>query len=85
MNRRLLNALTVLSLLICLATCCFWVRSYWAYDYAGWWPVAPHGLTTNWSFVVHSKGGRLLLQRYFMIYPDFTAAELEPSPGTPMS
>ena len=30
--RILLNVMTVLSLLLCLATAAIWVRSYWAYD-----------------------------------------------------
>jgi len=29
MRRRLLNVLTALSLLLFLAACVFWVRSYW--------------------------------------------------------
>jgi hypothetical protein len=32
-QRRLLNALTALSLLLCIATLSFWVRGYWAADY----------------------------------------------------
>jgi hypothetical protein len=32
MKRRLLNALTVLSLLLCVAVAVLWVRSYWTVD-----------------------------------------------------
>ena len=32
MRRRLLNVLTVLSLLLCMAVCVLWVRSYWVAD-----------------------------------------------------
>ena len=32
MTRRLLNLLTVLSLLLCVAACVLWVRSYWIPD-----------------------------------------------------
>jgi hypothetical protein len=32
MKRRLLNLLTALSLLLCVAACVLWVRSYWAFD-----------------------------------------------------
>ena len=32
MRRRLLNVLTALSLLVFLAACVFWVRSYWQWD-----------------------------------------------------
>jgi hypothetical protein len=31
-TRRLLNLLTALSLLLCVAICVLWVRSYWTYD-----------------------------------------------------
>jgi hypothetical protein len=36
MLRRLFMILSVLSLLLCVATCVLWVRSYWLYDYV-WW------------------------------------------------
>ena len=32
MTRRLLSLLTALSLLLCVAECVLWLRSYWAYD-----------------------------------------------------
>jgi hypothetical protein len=35
MTRRLLNLLTALSLLLCVAVCVLWVRSYWVTDL--WW------------------------------------------------
>jgi hypothetical protein len=34
MKRRLLNLLTVLSLLLCVAVCVLWVRSYWVFSEA---------------------------------------------------
>jgi hypothetical protein len=40
MQRRLLNLLTVLSLLLCVAVVILWVRSYWRADYVriqGWY------------------------------------------------
>jgi hypothetical protein len=39
-RRRLLNYATALSLLLCVAVCVLWVRSYWATDLF-WW----HGIT----------------------------------------
>jgi hypothetical protein len=36
MRRRLLNLLTSLSLLLCVAACVLWARSYWAADFGGW-------------------------------------------------
>jgi hypothetical protein len=35
LRRRLFTCLTILSLLLCLATVGLWVRSYWAADFAG--------------------------------------------------
>ena len=32
MTRRLLNLLTIVSLLLCVAACALWMRSYWSYD-----------------------------------------------------
>jgi hypothetical protein len=40
MKRRLLNLLTALSLLLCVAVVGLWVRSYWAKD-AVWWSPEP--------------------------------------------
>ena len=36
MKRRLLNLLTILSLLLCVASCVLWVRSYWRRDAWDW-------------------------------------------------
>ena len=36
MIRRLLNLLTALSLLLCVAACVLWVRSYWTFSEAGY-------------------------------------------------
>jgi hypothetical protein len=41
MKRRLLNFLTALSLLVCVAACVLWVRSYWLTDQLQW--VSPGG------------------------------------------
>src|SRR5947207_1160468 len=38
MTRRLINLLTALSLLLCIAAVALWVRSYWHYDALGFWP-----------------------------------------------
>ena len=35
-RRRLLNLLTALSLMLCVATAALWVRSYWVADYMRW-------------------------------------------------
>ena len=36
-RRRLLNLLTALSALLCVAVCTLWVRSYWLTDQVCWW------------------------------------------------
>ena len=36
MNRRLLNLLTGLSLVLCVAVGVMWARSYWVADFVGW-------------------------------------------------
>ena len=36
MKRRLLNLLTALSLLMFVAVCVLWVRSYWVSQFVGW-------------------------------------------------
>jgi hypothetical protein len=36
MKRRLLNLLTAVSLLLCVAMCVLWVRSYWVWDHVEW-------------------------------------------------
>ena len=36
MTRRLLNLLTALSLMLCVAVMVLWVRSHWAGDYVSW-------------------------------------------------
>jgi len=41
MKRRLLNLLTTLSLLLCVATAAAWVRGYWYLDTVLLRPVAP--------------------------------------------
>ena len=38
MKRRLLNLLTALSLLLCVAVCVLWVRSYWRNDVTSYEP-----------------------------------------------
>jgi hypothetical protein len=43
MRRRLLNLLTMLSLLLCLAVCAVWVRSYWVEDRLVWRRFDPPG------------------------------------------
>src|SRR5687768_1124802 len=35
-RRRLFNALTLLSLLLCVAVCVLWVRSHWLTDWVEW-------------------------------------------------
>jgi hypothetical protein len=43
MTRRVLNLLTALSLLLCVAVCALWVHSYWRADYFAHTGVKPRG------------------------------------------
>ena len=47
MKRRVLNLLTVLSLVLCVAVCVLWVRTLWATDYVGWQSVTSGGMGTK--------------------------------------
>jgi hypothetical protein len=76
MKRRLLNVLTGLSLLLCVAACVLWVRSYRATDYVGWQSVAPDGINMERTFFVVSLRGRVHVQRDDQWFPAFTPAEL---------
>jgi len=60
MVRRLLNRLTVLSLLLCVAACGLWVRSYLAHDVLSWTRADDVGGSRyGWYRVVASGRGRL--------------------------
>jgi hypothetical protein len=52
----LLNALTALSLLLCLASAVLWVRGYWRWDEFGWVRPAPPG-AERLFFNLGSGGG----------------------------
>ena len=55
--RVLPNVLTILSLLLCLASAGLWVRSYWRRDEFDW--VQAPGSRAKWVFVqVHDRGRR---------------------------
>jgi hypothetical protein len=56
MKRRLLNLLTALSLLLCVAACVLWVRSYWTVDLIVFSP-------TRDSYSVWSQRGEVCLRR----------------------
>ena len=58
-RRRLLNLLTALSLLLCVAVCVLWVRSYRTYDFVLLYESrAPSGEAFGWAY---SSGGKLIL------------------------
>jgi len=57
MKRRLLNLLTALSLLLCVAACALWVRSYWRYDHAEFKAAAAGGAPC-FGAAVWSANGR---------------------------
>ena len=58
MKRRLLNLLTALSLLLCVAVCVLWVRSYWHRDSLYREEMSPGGLAWT-SKTFHSSSGMI--------------------------
>ena len=58
MTRRLLNLLTLLSLLLCVAVAALWARSYWLEDNVAWGVVkgADKGVRTSDSFPFLVRG-----------------------------
>ena len=61
MRRRLLNLLTVLSLLLCMATVALWVRSYYVDERVTYLsrPLAPTSRAI--SVVMHTRGGHVIV------------------------
>jgi hypothetical protein len=57
MTRRLLNLLTALSLLLCVALSALWVQSHVSYQHVS------RGTSDHGAFVVRSLGGRMYLER----------------------
>src|SRR4051812_19340834 len=54
------NAVTALSLLLCVATAALWVRSYYAVDLVTMLsPKFDHQPTTRWSYTFASQPGRM--------------------------
>ena len=61
MARRLLNLLTALSLLLCVAVCVLWVRSYWREDQLGYeWSADP---SVSHKSEFESDGGEVWVGR----------------------
>jgi hypothetical protein len=95
-KRRLLNLLTLLSLLLCIAACALWVRGYWRNDQFGWSrirydqrPPTPspravwrgHGDWTTWRYAkVESAAGVLDFDVGVQAF-DFTTSEMPEGGG----
>jgi hypothetical protein len=75
MRRRLLNLLTLLSLLLCVASAALWVRSLLAGDYVAWVSAAD-GLKTERLVMVASARGRLSVKVLDKFVPQFSAEEM---------
>jgi hypothetical protein len=78
LRRRLLDLLTVLSLLLCVAACVLWVGSYWRSDQLGWdgdysWhalrATRGHVLLEAASSAAASRNGRARGLRYERLDP----------------
>ena len=64
MTRRLLNLLTAVSLLLCVAVCVLWVRSYLVLDQVGRWSLRHTNnrwIDQSFRGVVSSDGGLVVL------------------------
>jgi 4-amino-4-deoxy-L-arabinose transferase-like glycosyltransferase len=59
LRRIIFNGLTVLSLLLCVATSALWVRSYWVDETMARW--SKH--TTGYNFLIGSAGGIVHFER----------------------
>ena len=69
--RILFNVLTVLSLLICLATVVLWVRSYRLADFIGYSHNDPPGpRAVDWALHATSAGGRVAFIQLRDVYTD---------------
>jgi hypothetical protein len=70
--RIFVNAVTVTSLLLCVATAVLWVRSYWVGEWFGYSYVDPPGgsRAVDWGFYVASGSGRIALARHRDVYDD---------------
>ena len=72
-RRRMLNLLTLLSLLLCVAVCVLWVRSYWHWDGLYRAQMSPEGMT--WvSKMFRSSSGMLWADIWHGSYQDRSTA-----------
>ena len=54
MKRRLFRFLSVVSLVLCMATCVLWVRSYWIHDGFQWYRSRSEGF--EWASLIATQG-----------------------------
>jgi hypothetical protein len=79
MRRRLFTILSALSLVLCLATCVLWVRSYRAYD-----GISRDVNITGPSTGILSISGRLIVYHFASDYPNPPKAKWEIGPADPV-
>jgi hypothetical protein len=62
-RRRLINLVTAMSLLLCVAACVLWVRSHWLSDRVGWADVRSQtmGHPVGWYYSLNAYRGGLYL------------------------
>jgi hypothetical protein len=77
MRRRLLNLLTLLSLLACVASAALWVRGRWTGDYVAWERATASGFRTERLVLVASSGGWLVVKVMHEDLPTFSEAEMK--------
>ena len=74
MTRHLLNLLTALSLVLCVAVCVLWVRSYFRVDVVGrtsMWPKGANWYWRNWRLWSGDGGLRLSSDGFLVDSPAF--------------
>jgi hypothetical protein len=77
MRRRLLNLLTLLSLLLCLASAALWVRGWWTGDYVSWQTATSGGFQLGRRIALATADRRLAVTTLHLELPTFSDAEMK--------
>ena len=64
-QRIIFNSMTVLSLMMCIATVGVWVRSYWVCDGVSWRYIPQDMSYGEWAGLVSSRGGLMFESSYW--------------------
>jgi hypothetical protein len=69
MRRKLFNLAAAMSLVLCVATAVFWVRSYWGSDYVEFEKVSPPLQSGSVNINIQTGLGRVQVQGLAQVYP----------------